>query len=105
MRPHGELQLGVGGAGLGVPGGVAAVWPVGVGGGGDGPPGGADLFVVQVGAGGQAEGLERVEVTGRLRVRSRSSKRADGWPGGGAVPGGGRAAGPAARRGRVRAAG
>jgi release factor glutamine methyltransferase len=62
-------QLGVGGAGLGVPGQVAAVDAVGVGGGGDRPPGGPDGLVVQVGAFGQAEDLKRVRAHGRLQVR------------------------------------
>jgi hypothetical protein len=37
-----------------------AILAVRVGGGGDGPPGVPDLFVGQVGAGGQAEDIERI---------------------------------------------
>jgi hypothetical protein len=67
----GGAELGVGGGGGGVPGDVAAVGPVGVGGGGNLPPGGADGFVVQVGAGGQAEGGEPGRARARLTARSR----------------------------------
>ncbi len=72
MRPG--IQRGVGGRRGGVAGGVSAVGPVGVGGGGDGPPRGADLLVVQVGGGGQAERGERVGGHGRVSCLNTSSR-------------------------------
>jgi hypothetical protein len=67
-------QLGIGGAGLCVPGQVAAIGAVGVGGGGDGPPGGADRLVVQVGAFGQAEDGKRVGDHGAVPGPKMSSR-------------------------------
>ena len=87
-------QLGVGGAGLGVPGEITAVGAVGVGGGGDGPPGGADRLVVQVGAFGQAESGERIGAHHAAPGPKRSSRSrlAGGEPGQG--PGEGSSPGP-----------
>ena len=91
-------QLGVGGGGGGVAGQVPAVRAVRVGGRGDGAPGGPDGLIVQVGAGGQAERLERIRASpggsgaeqviqaGRVRPGSRAgagSRRGSGTRGGG----------------------
>ena len=101
-------QLGVGGRRRGVPGQVTAVGAVGVGGGGNSPPGGPDLLIGQVRAGGQAEGLERVQgssgssgsedVIQARRVRPRSG--AGSWRGSGT-----RAAGPGAAGGGSKVSG